>query len=93
MRGFVLAGLAAAALLISGPAQAFDRFIPMGLGYSSANIGLSQLSESDRRIISQTDIYETDIYERQLRARQMDTRMQHFMNDRNFDGTDTGINY
>ena len=83
------------AILLTGtaPAFAFDTFLPTGLGYSSANVGLSQLSARDRAIISQTDIYETEIYQRQLRARELDSRRGAFSSDRNSDGISPSLNY
>lgn len=80
-------------LAASVPAQAFENFLPLGLGYSTSNVGLSQLSAKDRSIISQTDIYETDIYQRQLRARETDSRRRAFSSDRNSDGISPSINY
>jgi hypothetical protein len=74
-------------------AMAYDTFIPLGFGYSTANGDPAQLTARERATISQTDIYETDIYQRQLRARQTDSRMQRFLNDRNADGTDYSPNY
>jgi serine/threonine protein kinase HipA of HipAB toxin-antitoxin module len=87
--------LAILAVIFAGvtPAKAFESFLPTGMGYSSSNAQLSQLSAQDRSIISQTDIYETDIYQRQLRARQLDARMRAFSNDRNSDGILPPINY
>lgn len=83
------------AILLAGvaPAQAFETFVPTGMGYSSANVGLSQLSAHDRSIISQTDIYETEIYQRQLRARELDSRRSSFSSDRNSDGISPTLNY
>jgi len=68
------------------PAHAFENFLPSGMGYSTSNAKLSQLSARDRSIISQTDVYETEIYQRQLRARQLDARVRAFSGDRNSDG-------
>jgi len=86
---FILAVLLAGAV----PAQAFDTFVPMGMGYSTSNAELSKLSARDRAIIAQTDIYETDIYQRQLRAREFDARTRAFSSDRNSDGILPPINY
>ena len=80
-------------LLGAAPAYAFETFLPTGMGYSTSNAKLSQLSARDRSIISQTDIYETDIYQRQLHARQLDARMRAFSSDRNSDGISPPINY
>ncbi len=93
MKKSLILGTVLAAGLMTGQALAMDTFIPMGFGYSTANTEPSQLSAAERKAISQADIYETDIYQRQLRARQTDTRMQHWMSDRNFDGTDTFPEY
>ena len=90
MRKFVILAVLLAG---SAPAKAFDSFLPLGMGYSSSNAELSQLSPQDRHIISQTDIYETEIYQRQLQDRQMDARMHSFTSDRNLDGTALGLNY
>ncbi len=76
------------AILCAGvsPALAFENYLPTGMGYSTANAKLSQLSARDRAIISQTDVYETEIYQRQLRARMIDARARAFSGDRNSDG-------
>ena len=93
MRVLAVAGFVLALGVSASSAFAFDTFIPLGYGYSTANRDASQLTARERAAISQTDIYETDIYQRQLRARQTDSRMQRFLNDRNSDGTDYSVNY
>ena len=83
------------AVFIAGtaPACAYDTFLPMGMGYSTSNAQLSQLSPADRRIISQTDIYETEIYQRQLEQQQLDARMRSYSGDRNSDFTSANPNF
>ena len=83
------------AVLLAGsvPAYAFDTFLPLGMGYSTSNAKLSQLSPEDRRVISQTDIYETEIYQRQLEQRQLDARMRSYSGDRNSDFTGANPNF
>jgi hypothetical protein len=87
--------LAFVAVILAGvsPAYAFDTFLPSGMGYSSANIGLSDLSAADRAAIARADIYETEIYQRQLHAKQFDARTSAFSNDRNSDGISPDLNY
>jgi hypothetical protein len=87
--------LAFVAVILAGvsPAYAFDTFLPSGMGYSTSNIGLSDLSAADRAAIARADIYETEIYQRQLRAKQFDARTSAFSNDRNSDGISPDLNY
>jgi len=87
--------LAFVTVILAGvsPACAFDTFLPSGMGYSSANIALSDLSAADRAAISRADIYETELYQRQLRAKQFDARTSAFSGDRNFDGISPELNY
>ena len=89
----IVLGVSLAVLAFCGPAQAYDSFLPLGLGYSTHSVDLSSLTPKQRAAINKADIYETEIYGRQLRARQFDSRMQHFMNDRNDSVTDNWINY
>ncbi|MBG1231498.1 hypothetical protein [Aestuariivirga litoralis] len=93
MKKSLILGVVVAAGFIAGEAQAFDTFIPMGFGYSTANSDPSMLSAAERKAIAKADIYETDIYQRQLHARQTDSRMSRFMSDRNSDGTENFPEY
>src|SRR4051812_43934498 len=88
MKKSLILGLVVAAGVAAGEARAFDTFIPMGFGYSTANNNPSMLTDAERRAIAKADIYETDIYQRQLQARQTDSRASNFRSDRNFDGTE-----
>ena len=93
MKKFLILGIVLSSGLVASEARAFDTFIPLGFGYSTSNAQPSQLSQHDKQIIGQADIYETDIYQRQLRARETDTRRQKWSSDRNYDGTDTFPEY
>jgi len=88
MKKTLILGIAFASCMMAGQARAFDTFIPLGFGYSTSNAEPSQLTEHDKQIIGQADIYETDIYQRQLRARETDSRASRFRSDRNSDGTE-----
>jgi hypothetical protein len=93
MRQLVIGLIVVAGVAAASPAFAYDNFLPLGLGYSTKNIGLYHLSQQDLNAIGQADVYETDIYQRQLHARQYDSQMTRIQNDRNFDPTDFTPNY
>ena len=86
-------GISFAVLTLCGPAQAYDSFVPLGLGYSTQSIDLTKLTARQRAAINQADIYETEIYQRQLRAKRFDSKFQNFSSDRNANLTDSWINY
>ena len=89
----ILIALSFVVLAFSTSAQAYDSFLPLGLGYSTGSVDLSTLTPRQRAAINQTDIYETEIYKRQLRAKQFDSKFQNFQSDRNSNLTDNWINY
>ena len=86
-------GVSLAVLAFCGPAQAYDSFLPLGLGYSTHSVDLSTLTPKQRAAINTADIYETEIYQRQLRAKKFDSKFQNFRSDRNANLTDGWINY
>ena len=89
----ILLGLSLAILTWSAPAQAYDSFVPLGLGYSTQSVDLTKLTARQRAAINQADIYETEIYQRQLRAKRFDSKFQNFSSDRNANLTDNWLNY
>ena len=86
-------GVFLAVLAFCGPAQAYDSFLPLGVGYSTQSVDLTALTPRQRAAINKADIYETEIYQRQLRAKQFDSKMRRFLDDRNANLTDGWINY
>ena len=91
MRTVLITGLVF--LGLSGSAQAYDTFIPLGFGYSTTQRNAQTVTAQEQKTIDQADIYETDIYKRQVRAREFDSRNRRFQDDRNWNGTDNWIDY
>ena len=89
----IVLGVSLAILALCGPAQAYDSFLPLGIGYSTQSVDLTALTPKQRAAINKADIYETEIYQRQLHARQFDSKFQNLSSDRNANLTDGWINY
>ncbi len=86
---------ALAILAITGPdaAFAFDKFIPMGQGYSTNNFDGTNLTAEQQAAINQADIYETELYQKQLRQKQLDSQMNRLMFDRQNNDSGTTLDY
>ena len=93
MRGIavIIGGLLSLGLISS--AYAYDKFIPLGAGYSTSVSVLPPLNSQSHSITSQTDIYESEMYQRDLDRRLIDSRMTHFTNDQNSNGTEGVFDY
>lgn len=74
-------------------ALAFDKFIPMGQGYSTNNFDGANLTAEQQAAINQADIYETELYQKQLRQKQLDSQMNSIMFDRQNNDSGTFLNY
>ncbi len=74
-------------------AQAFEKFIPMGAGYSSEISTLPAINSDAQAVSSQSDIYETDLYYKQLEDKKRDSYMQRFMFNSETSGSDFSIDY
>ena len=79
--------------LMAIPASAFDKFIPLGAGYSTSLSALPGVNSERQRIIEQTDIYETELYRKQLEQRISDMRLNAFINDSIAFSSDRSIDY
>ncbi len=79
---FWVAALAMISLGFAQAAFAYDKFIPMGQGYSTNNFDGANLTAEQQAAINQADIYETELYQKQLRQKQLDSQMNRMMFDR-----------
>jgi hypothetical protein len=75
------------------PAQAYDKFIPLGMGYSPDVSVLPELNSDLQQQINQADIYETEIYNKQLDQQRHNSYINRFLNDRNSSGSDFSVDY
>jgi hypothetical protein len=74
-------------------AQAYEKFIPLGAGYSTEISSLPALNSEAEAIINQSDVYETEIYIEQLEAKRRESYMQRFMFGTENAGSDFSIDY
>jgi hypothetical protein len=74
-------------------AQAFDKFIPLGAGYSTEVSSLPELNSDSQALINQSDIYETEIYNKQLDQQRHNSYIKHFFNDVNRASSDFSVDY
>lgn len=85
--------IAVAFLAMSGTANAFEKFIPLGTGYSTDVSSIPPANSDTQAIIAQSDIYETEIYnkihEQQIRT----SHMNRFLNNPENSGSDFSIDY
>lgn len=87
-----LFGIALLAGAVS-PALAFENFIPAGTGYSTGVDSLPELNSQRSKVNAQADVYETEIYNFQRDSAEQDSRMRQFFSDRNFNGSNSFIDY
>ena len=81
-------------LLVSAPsAQAFEKFIPTGMGYSTEVSVLPELNSELQQQINQADVYETEIYNKKLEQNRQNSYIKHFLNDQNGTGSDFSVDY
>jgi hypothetical protein len=74
-------------------AQAYEKFIPMGTGYSTEVSSLPTLNSDADALINQSDVYETELYYKQLEAKKRDSYMQRFMFGTENSGSDFSVDY
>ncbi len=84
---------AAVFVSLSVSAQAYEKFIPLGAGYSTEVSTLPALNSAAEAIINQSDIYETEIYYKELEAKQRESHLQRFMFGTENSGSDFSIDY
>jgi hypothetical protein len=87
--------LLVAVVLVAGAesAMAYDKFIPMGQGYSTNNFDGANLTAEQQAAINQADIYETELYLKLLRQKQLDSQMNRMMFDRQNNDFGTTLGY
>lgn len=88
-------GCVAAVALLSGSlsAQAYDKFLPLGTGYSTEVSQLPALNSDAEALSVQSDVYETEIYNKQLEAKKRDSYLQRFMFNTENSGSDFSVDY
>ena len=74
-------------------AQAYDKFIPLGAGYSTDVGGLPAIDSQEQKLTNQADVYETEIYNKQLEQNRHNAYIKHFLNDQNSAGSDFAVDY
>jgi hypothetical protein len=90
MRAVIVAGILA---LAATPALAYEKFIPLGAGYSPQVSAVPEFDSEDGRIIARSDSYETDIYLKGRKKIEDESRLRQFFSDRNSTGLDGHIDY
>ena len=90
---FWVVSLAIVSLTASQTAFAFEKFIPLGQGYSTNNFDGANLTAEQQAAINQADIYETELYQKQLRQKQLDSQMNRLMFDRQNNESGTSLDY
>ena len=83
--GFIFGGF--------GTAQAFEKFIPLGTGYSTGVNSLPSLNSDAEALTVQSDIYETELYRKQLERRQQDSYINRFFSNSDSSGPDFSVDY
>jgi hypothetical protein len=92
MRQFGLVAVFVLALS-SGPAAAYENFIPLGHGYSPEETGVPDFASEKAQIVQQSDIFETEIYHQERETRVQDSYIQRFISNQETTGADYSIDY
>jgi hypothetical protein len=74
-------------------AQAYEKFIPLGAGYSTDVSALPAVNSDAQALTVQSDVYETEIYNKELEAKRRDSYLQRFMFNSENAGSDFSIDY
>jgi hypothetical protein len=74
-------------------AMAYDKYIPLGTGYSPDVDSLPAFNSDAGQVSEQTDVYETELYFENRKKALDDSRMREFFSDRNSTGSDSHIDY
>lgn len=90
MRAVVLISLVA---FVASPALAYEKFIPLGTGYSPDVSVVPEFGSDDGQKAARSDSYETDIYLKMRKKIEDESRLRQFFSDRNSTGLDTYIDY
>jgi hypothetical protein len=91
MRALVFAMVCVAAA--SSAAQAYDKYIPLGTGYSATVDSLPRFESDAGQVSQRSDEYETELYLENLKRAKQDSRLRDFFSDRNATGLDGHIDY
>jgi hypothetical protein len=88
-------GFVAAVAIFGGSvsAQAYEKFIPLGAGYSTDVSTLPPINSDDQAITVQSDVFETELYNKQLEDKRRDSYLQRFMFGTENPGADFSIDY
>ena len=70
------------------PCMAYEKFIPLGAGYSTGVSSLPSLNSDAQSLTVQTDIYETELYLKQLEERKHKSAIKQFFTNSDFSTPD-----
>ena len=90
MRAVVIISLLA---LGASPTLAYEKFIPLGAGYSPNVSAVPEFGSEDGQKAARSDSYETDIYLKMRKKIEDESRLRQFFSDRNSSGLDSHIDY
>ena len=79
-------------LLAASPAFAYEKFIPLGTGYSTGVSSIPALNSDEQALTVQSDIYESEVYRKQLEMRRHQSYIDRFSNT-NSDASDFSVDY
>jgi hypothetical protein len=74
-------------------AEAYEKFIPLGAGYSPEVSTLPAINSTAESVTSQSDVYETELYNKQREDKLRDSQFQRFISDPESSGSDSSIQY
>jgi hypothetical protein len=86
-------GVAVALGIFMTPALAYENFIPLGTGYSTAIDSIPEFSSRRDALNVQADIFETENYRRMREQRAYDSMFSRFFSDADFKGGNTALDY
>lgn len=90
--------IATALLILSmslwpAPAQAYEKFIPLGHSYSPDQETLPPLNSDLDRLNAKVDIFESDIYTRERASKVFQSNLNQFLNGGNLRPNNSFIDY
>jgi hypothetical protein len=79
--------------VVSGPALAYENFIPLGTGYSTDVTEVPGFDTERGQVNQQADIIETEIYRAEQDKAAAESSLRRFFSDSEVSGSDTSIDY
>jgi hypothetical protein len=93
MKMRIISLLFLSSVALSGPALAYENYIPLGAGYSSNVDSLPAFDSEAGQISQETDVYETELYKKGRKSIEDESRFRQFFSDSESTGADTYIDY